>query len=400
MRAIVIFSFVAAVCGPVAAGDWRQFRGNDSNGVAEESDLPLTWSETENVAWKVPLEGRGLSAPIVVGERVFVTCSSGFLQDRLHVLCFDAATGKQRWERRFWATGRTTCHQKTCVAAPTPASDGERVFALFASNDIACLDLDGNLLWYRGLNVDYPNATNSLGMASSPIVVGDTFIAQVESDDDAFAVGLDVTSGRERWKIERPRKANWTSPVPLRGDTPEQDLAVLQSSAGLAAVVPRTGKTAWSYGDGASTISSSVVLDHTVFTPSGGIAAIRAGENDSAEVLWKAGNLSPSTSSPLVYEGHIFTVNSAAVLSCAEVSTGKRLWQLRLEGPISSTPVASGGHLYLFNEKGMGQVVKPGAKRGEIVGGGELKETLLATPAIAGGAIYIRSDDHLWKIAK
>ena len=150
-----IQTLAALLClsSPLLA-DWRQFRGNDANGVAEGAAPPTTFSDTENIAWKIDLPGRGLSSPIVVGDKVFVSASSGPRQDRLHVICFNAKDGTELWHRQFWATGRTACHPKTCVAAPTPCSDGKRVFAVYSSNDAVCLDLDGNLQWVRALTLD------------------------------------------------------------------------------------------------------------------------------------------------------------------------------------------------------------------------------------------------------
>ena len=182
---------ILAIASTVLFGgaDWPQFRGADSSGVAADSNLPTEIGE--NIAWSAELPGRGLSGPIVVGGRVLLTASSGYQQDRLHVLCFDAKSGKKLWERQFWATGRTLCHPKMCNATPTPASDGKRVFAFYSSNDVICLDLDGNLEWMRGMTHDYPNASNSLGMASSPVVAGDTLIVPVENLSESFTAGLD-----------------------------------------------------------------------------------------------------------------------------------------------------------------------------------------------------------------
>ncbi len=181
-----IVLIVATWLQSARAGDWRQFRGNDCNGVAETTNLPTHWSETENVAWKAEVPGKGPSSPIVVAGHVIVTSSSGAKQDRLHVLSFSTSSGKLEWERQFWATGRTMCQLMTAVAAPTPASDGQRIFALFSSSDLVCLDLKGNLLWYRGLQLEHPAAGNDVGMASSPIVIGETVIVQVESQGDCF----------------------------------------------------------------------------------------------------------------------------------------------------------------------------------------------------------------------
>lgn len=393
---------LVALCSvPLLSGaDWRQFRGNSLDGVAADARLPTEWKEGDEIAWKVPLVGRGTSGPIVVGDRVIVTASSGYDQDRLHTLCIDTHSGETLWHRQFWATGRTTCHPKMSVATPTPASDGERIFAFYSSNDLACLDLDGNLQWYRGIGYDYPNASNSLGMASSPIAVGDTLIVQVESDAEAFATGIDVQTGVARWRIDRPRAANWTTPTILKGETSEEDLVLLQSSKGLSALDPLTGKEAWSYQDGASTIPSSVVAGSTIFVPSHGLTALRpVAASEAPEILWQENRLGPATPSPLVYNDRAYVVNSSGVLVSADVKNGEVQWRLRLKGPFSATPVAADGHLYFFNEDGLGQVVRTDVDQGELATSGELGETILATPAVASDALYVRSDNHLWKIA-
>lgn len=384
----------------LTGADWRQFRGNDVSGVASDASVPSSFSDDENISWKIDLPGRGLSGPIVVGDRVYVTASSGFRQDRLHVLCFNRETGEQIFERQFWATGRTMCHPKMCVATPTPASDGERIFAFYSSNDVACLDLDGTLLWYRGLTHDYPNASNSLGMSSSPIVVDETLIVQVENDAESFAVGLDVKTGKSRWKKERPKKANWTSPTFITDKETGKSLALLQSSAGVEAVDPNTGKQVWNYSDGASTIPSSVVSGSSILIPSNGLTVLRLGEGDEPEQLWNDNRFSPGTASPLVVDGKVFVVNRAGVLQAADVTTGSLLWRLRLKGPFSSTPVAAGKKLVFFNEKGAAQIVDVSGEEGEIVGEGDLGETILATPAVSGKDLFVRSDGHLWRISE
>ena len=162
--------------------------------------------------WRVDLPGRGLSSPIIVDQKVLVTASSGPNQETLHILCFSVKNGQKRWERKFKATGRTICHEKTCVAAPTMVSDGKLVVAQFSSNDIFCLDLNGKLKWLRGLTFDYPNAANGLGMSSSPVISNGVLVAQVENDAESFTCGLNLTNGTTIWKKDRPRGANWTSP--------------------------------------------------------------------------------------------------------------------------------------------------------------------------------------------
>ena len=381
------------------AGDWRQFRGNAANSVAVGENLPTELSGG-TIAWKVELPGRGLSGPIAVGEQIILTASSGYTQERLHVMSFDVETGELQWDRRFQATGRTACHNKMCVATPTPASDGERIFAFYSSNDLICTDMAGNLQWYRGLGEEFPNASNSLGMSSSPVVVGSTVIAQVESDAEAFAIGVDAVTGQTKWKIDRPRKANWSSPAIMPATQDHPELALLQSSAGLTAVYPETGKTVWEFESGASTIPSSSVVDGKVFIPSQGITTVVPTAGGKLEELWNSSKLAPSTSSPVVLDGMTFSVNSAGALTAGDAETGDRLWQLRLKGPFSGTPIASNGHLFFFNERGLAFVVKPGEEEGTIVSELDLGETILCSPAASNDALFIRSDGHLWKFAK
>lgn len=378
--------------------DWLQFRGTDTTGVSDEVG-PRSLSAT-SIEWTAPLEGRGLSSPIVVGDRVFVTSDTGFREDQLHVRCFDANTGEPLWDREFWATGRTGCHPKSCVAAPSPCSDGERIFAFYSSNDVVCLDLDGNIVWFRGLTHDYPNASNSLGMSSSLVVVGETLVAMVECDAESFTAGLDTATGETRWKLDRPRRANWTSPIILPVNDGD-DLVLVQSSAGLVAIHPLTGEVVWNYDDGASTIPSSVVHEGVVYVPSHGITALRpdATADGGVATLWQEGSLGPGTASPIVHQGRLFTLNSSGVLTCASLEDGERLWQLRIGGAFSASPVAAGDCLYLVNEEGLLSIVDISGDEGEIISTFDLEQTVLCTPAIAGGSIFLRSDTRLWRIA-
>ncbi|MEX2581500.1 MAG: PQQ-binding-like beta-propeller repeat protein [Verrucomicrobiales bacterium] len=392
-----LFVFAAMLAWPTARADWLNFRGPNGAGYAAETpNLPAEFSE-ETQAWKVALPGRGLGSAILVGDKVFVTAASGPEQKLLHVLCFHGGNGEPIWERRFRATGRTMSHKKTAVAAPTPASDGERIYALFSSNDLICLDLEGNLRWMRGLTLDYPNASNSLGLASSPIVAGDTLVAQIENDSESFAAGFDLHTGENKWKIERPKAANWTSPTVLEADG--EKIVALQSSKGILGVFPSTGSTVFTIGGGASTIPSSAPAGDRLFIPAHGLTVFRVSAGGGEpEKLWNESAQRPGTASPLVLGGKAYVVNNAGVLSCADTTTGERLWRMRLTGPISASPVAGDNdRLYVFSETGVGQVVDVSGAEGKVVSEIELEETILSTPSLDEGAVYIRSDGHLWK---
>lgn len=397
-RLLTLAAMCALLVFQASAADWLQFRGPGGTGVVPEAKVPAQLDE-KSITWKINLPGRGLSSPVIVGDRVFVTASSGTEQDRLHVICFRVKDGSKVWERQFWATGRTMTFPKTCVAANSPCSDGKRLFCLFSSNDLLCLDLDGNVLWLRGLTRDYPNASNSLGMAASPIVVGDTLVVPVENDSESFSAGIDVATGANRWKRDRPKQACWATPVVLPDAKSGQPLVVLQSGPGLSVVDARTGTEAWYFTDGASTMSSSVFTGGVLYVPSKGMTAMKPGAAGAhPEVLWQNAQLSPNTASPVVLGDMVFTLNAAGIVSAAEVKDGKRLWQLRTTGPYSATPVGIGKLLYLINEKGLLQVVDTAAAEGAVVSAFDLKDTFIGTPSIGAGALFIRSDKALVKV--
>jgi outer membrane protein assembly factor BamB len=291
------------------------------------------------------------------------------------------------------------CHEKTSVAAPSPATDGQHIVAIFSSSDAVCLDLEGNLIWFRGLGRDYPNASNSLGLSSSLVIAGGVVVAQVENQSESFVAGLDLKTGLNRWKLDRPRKPNWTSPVVLKDGGKE--LVALQSTKGVTALEPATGKTVWEYSAGASSVPSSTVGGNVLFVPSQGIVALQAGQgNEPPKQLWRSAQLRPGTPSPVLIGERLFTLNDGGVLTCGNATNGDRLWQLRLKGPFSSTPVAAGTFIYCVNEKGLAQVVDTTKPEGEVVSELDLAEEFLSTPAIAGGAIYLRGNTRLWKFGR
>lgn len=382
-----------------AHADWLNFRGPQGSGFAPEITSTPTELSEKTLAWKASLPGRGLGSAIVVGDKVFVTAASGPEQQQLHVLCFAAKDGAPLWERRFWATGRTMSHNKTNVAAPTPASDGGRIYALYSSNDLICLDLEGNLIWMRALTLDYPNASNSLGLASSPLVVGDTLVAQIENDSESFAAGFDLLTGVNKWKLDRPKSGNWTSPTVVEKDG--ESIVALQSSEGVLGVIPSTGSSVFNIEGGASTIPSSAASGDQLFIPANGLTAMTVTSSGTPPgKLWNEPNERPGTASPLVIGEKVFLINNAGVLTCVDRKTGTRVWRTRIEGPFSGSPVAGAGdRMFIFGETGIGQVVDISGAEGKITSRIELGETILSTPSLSNGALYIRSDGHLWKFS-
>lgn len=380
---------------------WRAFR-NGGPSVADGVDLPVRWSieSGENVAWTADLPGRGVSSPIVVGGRVFVTAASGPHEDRLHVLAFDLKTGRLDWERVFWATGRTLFHPASSVAANTPASDGERIFAFFSSNDLFALDLDGNVQWIRGLTSNYPLAGNDVGMASSPAVVDGTVVVQSEAQAESFAAGIDAATGATRWDVERTRSASWCSPVGVKfgAGGAATEAVLLQSPSGVAIHAAVSGEKLWEASIPCEG-TPSAVFDELLYLPSNGLMAFDLeSDADGPKDVWRETRLRGGSSSPVIYDDWAYVLNNSGVLSARSLE-GNQSWKLRLGGRHWATPIASQGRLYCINADGQAFVVRLGEK-GELLSEIDFGESVYASPAAADDALLVRSHSKLWKIAK
>lgn len=393
--AIIVFLLAAT---PLHA-EWTGFRG-DGTGVAAGKAPPAEWNAEKNIAWKADLPGNGVSSPIVVQGRVIVTCASGAKNDKLHVLCFDGASGKKLWERQFWATGRTLCFAPSSIAANSPAAEGDLIYAFFSSNDLVCLDVNGQLRWFRGLAVDYPQAGNDVGMASSVAATNGTVIVQSQSQGDSFVLGIDGQNGATRWRLDREKSANWASPVVLKGKQPEENLVLLSGSKGLSAHEPLTGFERWLNPKECDSISSVVPANGVIYVPGGGLRAVKYSENSVPEVLWSNAKINPGAASPIAHDGKVYAINRSGVLNCADAKTGEKVWDLRLKGEFWASPVVSGNLMFVTGKEGLVQVVdlsKP--VKGEVVAENKMEAELYATPAIDNGALFIRSNKTLWKIA-
>jgi outer membrane protein assembly factor BamB len=380
---------------PAGAGEWPQFRGPGGTAFSSEKGLPAKWSATENVRWKAELPG-GVSSPVIAGGRVYVTAASSYRQRRLHVLCFDATNGEKKWERQLAATGSTQCHPKTSMAAPTPVTDGRHVYALFATGDLAAFSRDGDLLWYRALQRDYPEITNQVGMAASPVLAGDTLLLPLENAGDSFALGVDVKTGRNRWKVPRRRDINWVTPVvtQFRGKT----AALFQTSGEITAYAADSGEVLWRFKNNKlGSVPSPTLVDDLVIVPGEPSVALRILGDGNPEVAWKSRKLKAAYASPVVYQGRIYALTDIGV-ACLDAATGKEIWRERLGHGFSASPVIADDKLYVAKEEGDTSVIELGEKP-RILSNNLLNEPLLATPAIANGAIYLRTEKHLFCIA-
>ena len=404
--AIAILFSLAAGFVQAQEEKWDSFLGPGGASVSDVV-LPKVIDGETNVAWKVELPAKGASSPIVIGDVVVTTCSGGVgdkKQDEMYVVCNDLASGKEKWRQQFWATGRALVHPLSANAAPTPATDGQRIFAFFSSNDLACLDLDGNLLWYRGLAVDFPKAGNDVGMSSSPVVVDGVVVVQVECQGDSFAMGLDAGDGTTKWTQMRGKKAVWASPTVLK-PRDGKNLVLLQSADRVNVVDPQTGEITFEQQGNCSTISTACVVDDTIFVPLDGTSAWSMSSDGTIEPKWNEGKISAGSPSYQVNGNTIFTCNSKGILRAFDRESGEKVKEGRIGGQYWSTPIIADGHMYAFDQKGVLRIVNlyldDASAAPEVVHKVTFSdEVFLGSPAIAGNSLVMRSDRFLYRFAE
>jgi outer membrane protein assembly factor BamB len=391
--------FVSA--GLAGAGNWPQFRGPGGSGVSDETGLPTSWGPDENVKWKVDLPGRSVASPVVFGKKVFISAASGRKMDRLHALCLDAETGKVLWHRQFAATGSTACHPKSSMAAPTPCVNGDGVYFLFATADVAAFDLDGNLRWYRSLVSDYPEISNQVGMGASPVLWKDFLIVPMDTVGESFLAAVDTKYGKNVWKVERPKDINWVTPT-LRtvGDRAE---VIFQAATETCAYDAATGKKAWTVAAPGASVPTAILSGEKVLLPvAGGLSCLKP-DGDKMKEAWKSPKLATGYTSPLVYGDRVYGIGRAGTLISADLKTGKDVWSERVgkgKGQFWASPIAADGLVFTFDDAGICTVVRAGGDSAKIVATNDMKAEIMGTPAVSHKAIFIPTTKTLYCIAK
>lgn len=441
-----VLALLAGACGVLggptsaAAQDWRQWRGPGSAAVSPDAPLPTSWSATERLAWRATIAGAGTSSPIVVGDRVIVTSQVGHAptasggQPRLArddrglagregaiaevaggggaaalafvVEAFDRAAGTRVWSHRLPAAGPfPELHEKHNLATPTPVADDERVYAWFGNGQIVALDLkSGQPAWTRHLGADYAPFDAQWGHGSSPVRYRDLVILLCDHRTSAYLLALDARTGRERWKVSRGSgRVSHSTPVVI--PTARGDELLVNSSARIDAYDPATGASLWFTGSERQTpIPSAVFHDGRIFLSRGyrnsDVLAIRPGgrgDVTATHIDWTAPNGASYVPSIVYYDGLLYMTNEVGIATCLDAATGARVWQHRLGGLFFASPVAGDGKVYFVSETGETFVLKAG-RTPEVVARNDLGERFLASPAIARGRIFLRSDRTLFAV--
>ena len=402
-----------AVCAVAVAhaGDWPQFRGPTGQGHAPDESVPLTWSESENVAWKTPVPGRGWSSPVIADGRVWVTTAvtdpdTGTTSLRL--LAYDAGTGEIALDVEVFAIDATTLlNQKNSFASPTPAIDpqGERVFVHFGAQGTAAVaaggETPGEVLW----RTRFPY-TSQHGNGGSPILHDELLIVSIDGYDTAFLVAVDAETGEERWRSVRPAPISQAYSTPLAIRVGDSVQIVNVSAFRATAHEPTTGREIWrvEYPGGFSNVSRPVYGHGLVYLSTGfnepdllAVSADGKGNVTDSHVAWRLRRGAPLTVSPILVENELYTVTDAGIATCIDALSGQIHWQQRLGGNHSASPVFVGGRLYFQNEEGVTTVIAPGPEFKQLARN-ELDGSTLASIAVSDGALFIRTGTHLYRI--
>lgn len=385
---------------------WPGWRGAAAQGVSSEVNLPVRWTSSESIRWRAYVPGEGNSSPVVWDEQIFLTSLIGGRDDRLlALLCFDRRTGSLLWQRTFGPpTGRT--HSKNGHASASVATDGKQVYAFFGARGLVCFDMDGQQRW----DVRLGNMDHEWGTASSPVLYRNLVIQLCDYEGPSFLVGLNKQTGNVVWRAPRDSHGCWSTPVLVRTGT-GTDLVVNgtgSTDGGQGDVIgydPSTGAERWRVA-GTTDIPcpTAIIGDGIVISSSGDngpVFAIQPGGVDTANparVLWRHPRGGPNVATGLIDNGRLFLVSQRGVLSCYKLLSGEQLWRRRLKGDFCASLVAGAGHIYAVSEQGDVHVFTSGDSF-QLLATNRMNQRCLATPAIAHGEFYLRTETHLICVA-
>jgi outer membrane protein assembly factor BamB len=383
----------AAPAEPIAVGadDWPWWRGPTRNGVAKAVPMPpLTWSDKENILWQVDVPGRGHGSPIVVGDQVFLATAEADRETQ-SVLCFDRRTGKRLWQTDVHKGGLTKQgNAKSSLASSTVACDGKRLFINFLNAEAiytTALDREGNKLWQTKVT-DY---VLHQGFASSPAVWNDLLFVSADNKGTGALVALDRATGERVWKRDRPKMPNYASPIVL--DVAGKSQLFFIGCELVTSLDPKTGSPLWEIpGSTTECVTSTVTDGKLMFTsggyPKGHVAAVRA--DGSGKVEWEI-KTKVYVPSMLCHRGYLFAVTDNGIAFCRRADTGVEVWSNRLDGAYTSSPVLVGDTIFAVNESGRTTIFEANPNEFSLIGANQVGGETLATPAICGGRIYVRT---------
>ena len=389
---------------------WPQFRGPDGNGVSTATGLPIRWSETEHVRWKTPVHGKGWSSPIVLGSRVWMTTATPDGKE-LFAIAVDKDSGRIVIDTKLFDVPKPqAAHDFNSYASPTPVGENDRVYVTFGSPGTAALDAaTGAVIWTRrDLECNHYR-----GAGSSPILFRDLLIMHFDGSDVQYLVALDKRTGKTVWKTNRSIDFRDVEPdgrIKAEGDyrkafaTPQiitwegRPLLVSLGSQAAYAYDPATGRELWRLEERAQFSSSTRPLfaDGLIYYATGFNTGQLQAVRPDGTLAWKAAR-APNKPSLLFDAGLIFMINDSGIVTCLDAKTGAEVWRSRIPDSYSASPILAEGRIYFFSEDGRATVIEAG-RAYKVLAENMLDAGFMASPAVDGRAIYLRTKTALYRI--
>jgi len=375
---------------------WPNFRGPGGFGIAYTKKPPMEWDGTSgsNIVWKVPLPRSGFNSPVVFKDRLFLSCADEQVRE---VFCFDTANGELIWRKALndipgSPAAPPQVSQDTGYAAPTMATDGTYVFALFATGDVICFDFQGQRIWARNLGVP----DNHYGHSSSLLTYKNLLLIQYDQSQGSRVLALDSATGETRWETARSQVlTSWASPILINYNNSSQ--LILQANPYVLAYDPDTGEELWGIECLMGEIGASPAYDNGKVFAANQFSVLAAIDLNTEQIIWEAYDDLPDASSPVAGGGYLFVATAYGVVTCYDTSRGNVLWQHEFEEGSYSSPVIAGDLVYLLNRAGTMYIFRADAEF-ELVASPELGEPSDCTPAFVNNRIYIRGREHLFCI--
>jgi outer membrane protein assembly factor BamB len=395
--------------GLSAAEHWNQFRGPRGDGQAGSASLPLQWSESQNVAWKTAIHGKAWSSPVVWGEQIWMTSAT---EDgkQLFAICVDAATGRIVHDLTVFEIAEPMfCYPYNSYASPTPVVEEGRLWVHFGSAGTACLDTaSGQVLWTRQ---DLP-CDHWRGPGSSPIIFRDLLIVNFDGYDLQYVVALDKHTGKTVWKADRTidygtddgdmKKAYCTCTV---FEHQGRLQLVSPAAVGTVAYDPLTGKELWKVHHGGYNAAARPLYSHgmVIINIEGGLKllAVRpdgAGDVTKSHIVWTCNRQTPTRPSQLIVQDHLYMVNDQGIVTCLDIKTGEPVWTERMGGRHSASPIYANGRIWLFDEENKSRVIEANPREFRLLAVNPLDAGCMASPAVIGDALIVRTKTHLYRI--
>lgn len=425
LTAIAFLATLVLLVGQIAHSEnWPQWRGPRFDGTSSASDLPATWSQQENVLWRVELPGPAASTPAVWADRIFLT-STDKETSSLYVQSFDRS-GKLQWSRDVGQGSRKKLPDRlaheTTPASPSPATDGKHIWALFGSYTLVKLDYSGDEIWRVDLASRYGPVNNYFGLSMSPLLYEGRLYLQLLHTDAQLVVALDAATGEEIWKHERSTDAreeclhSYASPTPFVGDSSGAAQVLIQGADYITSHRIADGSELWRFGtlnpaDGYNPslrlVATPVGVEGTVIVPTakrGPVIGLRPGDFSGSiargtdQFGWELERGTPDVPSPLVFGGLVYLSGEKGTLTVLDFKSGELVYEERVhQSTHRGSPVHADGKIFLTGSDGTVSVIRPG-REFEVIAKNELGEYLAASPAISDDTIYLRTYEALYAI--